>query len=87
MELSATTVVEYHGNYCHKGQHTRCHRRFTARNNKIKTQIMSLGPYQGQLKTSARSKMKLHVTAIKTLIAECCHKENVPVAAGAAGAV
>lgn len=62
MELSATTVVEYHGNYCHKGQHTRCHRRFTARNNKIKTQIMSLGPYQGQLKTSARSKMKLHVS-------------------------
>ena len=48
---------------------------------------MSLGPYQGQLKTSARSKMKLHVTAIKTLIADCCHKENVPVAAGAAGAV
>lgn len=48
---------------------------------------MSLGPYQGQLKTSARSKMKLHVTTIKTLTAECSHKENVPVAAGATGAV
>ena len=48
---------------------------------------MSLGPYQGQLKTYARSKMKLHVTTIKTLTAECYHKENVPVAAGARGAL